>query len=111
MLARGETPSLSALRLHNGTVWRWNRACYGVTDGVPHLRIENRALPSGPTVVDEVANAAFFAGLMAALPQAYGDIAQRMTFDDAKMNFFRAARHGLDAQFQWIDGQSHSAPA
>jgi len=111
VLARGETPSLSALRLHNGTVWRWNRACYGVTDGVPHLRIENRALPSGPTVVDEVANAAFFAGLMAALPQAYGDIAQRMTFDDAKMNFFRAARHGLDAQFQWIDGQSHSAPA
>jgi len=111
VLARGETPSLSALRLHNGTVWRWNRACYGVTDGVPHLRIENRALPSGPTVVDEIANAAFFTGLMVALPQAYGDIAKRMEFDDAKMNFFRAARHGLDAQFKWIDGESHSAPA
>ena len=111
VLARGDTPSLSALRLHNGTVWRWNRACYGVTDGVPHLRIENRALPSGPTVVDEIANAAFFTGLMAALPNVYGDIARRMAFDDAKMNFFRAARHGLDAQFQWIDGQSHSAPA
>jgi CBS domain-containing protein/gamma-glutamyl:cysteine ligase YbdK (ATP-grasp superfamily) len=111
VLARGETPSLSALRLHNGTVWRWNRACYGVTDGVPHLRIENRALPSGPTVVDEIANAAFFTGLMAALPNVYGDIARRMSFDDAKMNFFRAARHGLDAQFQWIDGKSHSAPA
>lgn len=109
VLARGETPSLSALRLHNGTVWRWNRGCYGVTDGVPHVRIENRALPSGPTVVDEIANAAFFTGLMAALPHAYGDIAKRMAFDDAKMNFFRAARHGLDAQFQWIDGQSHSA--
>ena len=109
VLARGETPSLSALRLHNGTVWRWNRACYGVTGGVPHLRIENRALPSGPTVVDEIANAAFFTGLMAALPQAYGDIAQRMSFDDAKMNFFRAARHGLDAHFQWIDGQSYGA--
>ncbi|HLM23631.1 MAG TPA: CBS domain-containing protein [Pyrinomonadaceae bacterium] len=109
VLARGETPSLSALRLHNGTVWRWNRACYGVTEGVPHLRIENRALPSGPTIVDEVANAAFFTGLMLALPQAYGDIAMRMAFDDAKLNFFRAARHGLDAQFQWIDGQSHSA--
>ena len=111
VLARGETPSLSALRLHNGTVWRWNRACYGVTDGVPHLRIENRALPSGPTVVDEIANAAFFTGLMAALPHVYGDIANRMSFDDAKTNFFRAARHGLDAHFQWLDGESHSAPA
>jgi CBS domain-containing protein len=80
-----------------------------VTDGVAHLRIENRALPSGPTVVDEIANAAFFTGLMAALPSAYGDISKRMTFDDAKTNFFRAARHGLEAQFNWIDGQSHSA--
>ena len=111
VLARGETPSLSALRLHNGTVWRWNRACYGVTEGVPHLRIENRALPSGPTTVDEIANAAFFTGLMLALPQAYGEIARRMAFDDAKLNFFRAARHGLDAHFQWIDGQNHSASA
>jgi CBS domain-containing protein/gamma-glutamyl:cysteine ligase YbdK (ATP-grasp superfamily) len=110
VLARGDTPSLSALRLHNGTVWRWNRACYGITDGVAHLRIENRALPSGPTVVDEIANAAFFAGLMNALPNAYGKISQRMAFDEAKMNFFSAARHGLDAQFQWIDGKSHSAP-
>jgi CBS domain-containing protein len=109
VLARGETPLLSALRMHNGTVWRWNRACYGVTKGVPHLRIENRALPSGPTVVDEIANAAFFTGLMAAMPQVYGNIAERMAFDDAKLNFFRAARHGLDAQFHWIDGQSHSA--
>ena len=110
VLARGETPLLSALRLHNGTVWRWNRACYGVADGVAHLRIENRALPSGPTVVDEIANAAFFTGLMTAVPKVYGEIAARMTFDDAKMNFFRAARHGLDAQLQWLDGQSHSAP-
>jgi CBS domain-containing protein len=111
VLARGETPSLSALRMHNGTVWRWNRACYGVTNGVPHLRIENRALPSGPTVVDEIANAAFFTGLMLALPQTYGDVTKRMAFDDAKSNFFRAARHGLDAQFQWIGSQSHSAAA
>jgi len=97
------------LRMHNGTVWRWNRACYGVHNGVPHLRIENRALPSGPTIVDEVANAAFFTGLMVALPQVYGEIATQMAFDDAKLNFFRAARHGLDAQFQWLDGQSHNA--
>ena len=111
VLARGETPSLSALRLHNGTVWRWNRACYGVQNGVPHLRIENRALPSGPTIVDEIANAAFFTGLMVAVPQAYGEIATRMAFDDAKLNFFRAARHGLDAQFHWLDGHSHNAAA
>jgi CBS domain-containing protein/gamma-glutamyl:cysteine ligase YbdK (ATP-grasp superfamily) len=109
VLARGEIPLLSALRMHNGTVWRWNRACYGVTDGVAHLRIENRALPAGPTIVDEVANAAFFVGLMLSLPHEYGDIAQRMNFDDAKSNFFRAARHGLDAQFNWIDGRSHTA--
>ncbi len=109
VLARGETPLLSALRMHNGTVWRWNRACYGVKDGVAHLRIENRALPAGPTVVDEVANAAFFVGLMSSLPQEYGDFARRMNFDDAKSNFFRAARHGLDTQFNWIDGQSHTA--
>jgi len=109
VLARGETPLLSALRMHNGTVWRWNRACYGVSEGVAHLRIENRALPSGPTIVDEVANAAFFTGLMVALPKEFGEIAKRLAFDDAKMNFFRAARHGLDAQFQWLDGQSYSA--
>ena len=109
VLARGEIPLLSALRLHNGTVWRWNRACYGVSDGVAHLRIENRALPSGPTVIDEIANAVFFTGLMVALPEEYGPISRRMSFDDAKSNFFRAARHGLDAHFNWIDGESHSA--
>ena len=109
VLARGGTPLLSALRMHNGTVWRWNRACYGITDGIAHLRIENRALPSGPTVQDEIANAAFFVGLMVALPQAYGEIANRLSFDDAKENFFAAARHGLDAQFRWLDGKSRSA--
>ena len=65
-LAEGRAPSLQALRLHTGTVWRWNRGCYGVTDGKPHLRIENRVLPSGPSVVDEVANAALWLGLMRA---------------------------------------------
>ena len=109
VLARGEIPLLSALRMHNGTVWRWNRACYGVADGIAHLRIENRALPSGPTVQDEIANAAFFVGLMVALPQEYGDIAKRLSFDDAKENFFVAARHGLNAQLRWLDGKSFSA--
>jgi CBS domain-containing protein len=109
VLARGEVPLLSALRMHNGTVWRWNRACYGVADGIAHLRIENRALPSGPTVQDEMANAAFFVGLMVALPQEYGEIAKRLTFDDAKENFFAAARYGLNVQLKWLDGKSLSA--
>jgi len=109
VLARGETPRLSALCLHNGTVWRWNRACYGVSDGVAHLRIENRALPAGPTIVDEIANAAFFSGLMLALPEEYGEVSRRMNFDDAKSNFFRAARHGLEAHFTWIDDQCVTA--
>jgi CBS domain-containing protein/gamma-glutamyl:cysteine ligase YbdK (ATP-grasp superfamily) len=109
VLSRGEVPLLSALRLHNSTIWPWNRACYGVADGIAHLRIENRALPSGPTTVDEIANAAFFVGLMAALPDEYGEIAKQMKFDEAKSNFFRAARHGLNAQFTWIGGQSYTA--
>jgi len=109
LLARGETPLLSALRMHNGTVWRWNRACYGVADGIAHLRIENRALPSGPTVQDEMANAAFFVGLMIALPSEYGEIAKRLSFDNAKENFFTAARNGLNAQLKWLDGKSINA--
>jgi CBS domain-containing protein/gamma-glutamyl:cysteine ligase YbdK (ATP-grasp superfamily) len=109
VLARGEIPLLTALRMHNSTVWRWNRACYGVMDGVAHLRIENRALPSGPTVQDEIANAAFFVGLMVAGPQTYGDITRRLSFDDAKENFFAAARHGLNAHLTWLDGNSRSA--
>ena len=109
LLARGETPLLSALRMHNSTVWRWNRACYGVVDGIAHLRIENRALPSGPTVQDEMANAAFFVGLMIALPPEYGEIAKRLSFDNAKENFFAAARHGLNAPLKWLDGKSISA--
>ena len=109
VLARGEIPKLSALCLYNGTVWPWNRACYGVKDGVAHLRIENRALPSGPTLADEVANTAFFTGLMVALPEEYGDIAQRMDFDDAKANLFAVARYGLNSQLKWINGND-SAP-
>jgi len=109
ILKSGGMPELSALRLHNGTVYRWNRPCYGVHEGVAHLRIENRSLPSGPTVVDEVANAAFFFGLMVAELEEYGDVAKAMNFDVAKSNFFHAARHGLDAQFEWFDGKVWTA--
>ena len=106
VLARGGIPGLSAWRLHNGTIWRWNRACYGVTNGKPGLRIEARFLPSGPSVVDEMANTAFFLGLMTALPEEFGDIREYMSFDEAKSNFFNAARYGLGGQIRGLDGKS-----
>jgi len=105
-LQEGRIPQLSALQLHNGTVYRWNRACYGMTDGKPHLRIENRILPSGPTVLDEVANAAFWFGLISALSSKFDDITQAIEFEDAKMNFNAAARLGLGTQFAWFDGET-----
>lgn len=109
MLDRGEIPPLSALRLHNGTVYRWNRPCYGVADGVAHLRIENRVLPAGPSIRDQVANAAFFFGLMSALSDEHEDITRVMAFDDAKSNFVAAARYGLQARMRWIGGRTWDA--
>ncbi len=109
LLDRGITPPLTALCLHNGTVYRWNRACYGVKDNQAHLRIENRVLPAGPTVLDEVANAAFYFGLMSAVVEEYGDVRDVMNFDDAHSNFHAAARYGLQAQFRWIGGRSVTA--
>ena len=102
VLEQGGVPSLKALRLHNGTVYRWNRACYGVTEGKPHLRIENRLFPSGPTILDEVANAAFWFGLISALSEEHRDITKVMDFEDATANFQAAARNGLHAQFDWL---------
>lgn len=109
LLERGEVPDLNALRLHNGTIYRWNRACYGITNGVAHLRIENRVLPAGPTILDEVANAAFFFGLMSGVLESLGDPKDQLPFDVAKDNFFAAARHGLKAQFTWLDGKTMAA--
>jgi len=109
VITDGGVPQLRALRMHTSTVWRWNRACYGVHQGKPHLRIENRVLPAGPTVLDEMANAAFFFGLMACLSDRYPHIDQVMSFDDAKNNFFAAARHGLNAQFNWLAGATVTA--
>jgi len=104
MVARGEAPKLNALRLHNGTVYRWNRACYGISaNGKPHLRIENRVIPSGPTVLDEVANSAFFFGMMAKLSRSVSDIRDHFNFGDVKANFMAAAREGLRAQQIWFD--------
>jgi CBS domain-containing protein len=90
-------------------VYRWNRACYGITDGKPHLRIENRVLPSGPTVIDEIANAVFWYGLVAGLADEYQDVSRDMDFDDARHNFLAAARNGLASQFVWLDGSKRPA--
>ncbi len=110
MVARGEVPRLNALRLHNGTVYRWNRACYGISgNGKPHLRIENRVIPSGPSVLDEVANAAFFFGMMAQLSRSVDDIREHFNFGDVKANFLAAAREGLRAQMIWFDEEQMTA--
>lgn len=103
VLKKGQIPKLYGLNVHSGTVYKWNRACYGITDGKPHLRIENRVLPSGPTIIDEVANAAFWLGLMKGMPESYRKLSGQMNFSAAKDNFLRAARQGLGATFHWID--------
>jgi CBS domain-containing protein len=100
-LASGNIPRLKALNLHNGTIWKWNRPCYGVTEGVPHLRIENRYLPAGPTVVDEVANLAFWVGLMKAMPDTYRSNWGNLAFEDTKGNFYKAATAGMQSSMIW----------
>lgn len=109
VLRRGAAPELQALQLHNSTVYRWNRPCYGLTNGTPHLRIECRVLPAGPTPLDEVANAAFWSGLVLGAGEEYGDVRSRIDFADAKANFLASARHGLEAGFRWLDGRTIGA--
>ena len=94
-------PALAELRLHQGTVWRWNRAVYDPAGG-GHLRIELRALPAGPTVTDMLANAAFLLGLTLALaPEVRAALARRFAFQQAERNFYRAAQYGLAAELAW----------
>ncbi|MGW1888379.1 glutamate-cysteine ligase family protein [Streptomyces sp. NPDC001970] len=101
VLDDGGIPRLQELVLHNGTVYRWNRPVYGLADGVPHLRVENRVLPAGPTVTDVVANAAFYYGLVRALAEESRPVWTRMPFDAAADNFDTACRHGIDAELLW----------
>ncbi|GMR13344.1 MAG: glutamate-cysteine ligase family protein [Gemmatimonadota bacterium] len=105
-LAAGRIPRLDALKLHNSTVYRWNRPCYGISDGNAHLRIECRALPAGPTVRDEVANAAFWIGLAIGAARRYGDITESIEFEDVKSNFLAASRRGLNAGLRWVGQRS-----
>jgi gamma-glutamyl:cysteine ligase YbdK (ATP-grasp superfamily) len=101
VLEDGRTPRLAELRLHNGTVYRWNRPVYDVVDGTPHLRVENRVLPAGPTVVDTMANAAFYFGLVRALAEDERPLWSRMSFSAAEENFHVAARAGIEARVYW----------
>ncbi|MDQ0579644.1 glutamate--cysteine ligase [Streptomyces rishiriensis] len=101
VLEAGGVPSLAELVLHNGTVYRWNRPVYGIADGVPHLRVENRVLPAGPTVTDVVANAAFYYGVVRALAEESRPVWSRLPFEAAEANFDAACRYGIDARFQW----------
>jgi hypothetical protein len=101
VLDRGDTPELAELRLHNGTIYRWNRPVYDVVRGQPHLRVENRVLPAGPTVVDTLANAAFYFGLARALASDERPLWSQMSFSAAEENFHAAAREGIEAQLYW----------
>jgi gamma-glutamyl:cysteine ligase YbdK (ATP-grasp superfamily) len=101
MLERGEAPALPELALHNGTIYRWNRPVYDVQEGRPHIRVENRVLPAGPTVADTVANAAFYYGLVRALADDERPVWDRMPFAAAASNLRHAARHGLESTVYW----------
>jgi hypothetical protein len=100
-LERGDTPTLPELRLHNGTVYRWNRPIYDVVRDRPHLRVENRILPAGPSVVDIAANAALYYGLLRTLVEEERPLWSRMSFSAAEDNFHAGAREGIDARLYW----------
>jgi gamma-glutamyl:cysteine ligase YbdK (ATP-grasp superfamily) len=101
VLEAGGTPELHELRLHNGTIYRWNRPVYDVAGGAPHLRVENRVLAAGPTVADTMANAAFYFGLARALAEDERPLWSQMSFSAAEENFHVAAREGIEAQVYW----------
>ncbi len=101
VLDAGGIPELSELRLHNGTIYRWNRPVYDPGGGTPHLRVENRVLPAGPTVIDTVANIAFFAGLVRTLAEQASPVWTRMSFATADSNFAAGVRRGIEAEVDW----------
>jgi hypothetical protein len=106
-MCAGGIPKLDELALHNGTVWRWNRPVYDNAQG-GHLRIEFRALPAGPTVVDMMASAAFLCGLTVGLAPESDRLTHRMAFGQARRNFYEAARHGMDAELLWPSAEAPS---
>ncbi len=110
MIRNNNTPKLRALQVHNSTVYRWNRPCYGISpNGQPHLRIENRVLPSGPTVQDEIANACLWLGCMIGMYDNIKDIRKHIGFADIRDNFGKAAKYGIDSNFTWFKDKKISA--
>ncbi len=101
VLDAGGCPELAEMSLHNGTVYRWNRPVYGIVSGRPHVRVENRVLPAGPTVADVMANAAFYYGLVRVLAESERPVWTQMSFATAAENLHEAARHGLGAHLYW----------
>ena len=101
VLEAGGTPQLAELRLHNGTVYRWNRPIYDIVGGTPHLRVENRVLPAGPTLIDVMANAAFYYGVIRKLASDDRPIWSKMSFAAAEQNFHNAARDGIESRLYW----------
>ena len=101
VLDAGTIPELAEMALHNGTIYRWNRPVYGIVAGRPHLRVENRVLPAGPTIADVIANAAFYYGLVRILAEADRPIWTQLSFATAAENLHEAARYGLDAHVYW----------
>jgi len=100
-----KTEELGHLRLHNGTIWRWNRPLVGFdVNGKPHLRIEHRTIPSGPSIEDIVANIALFVGLLQGIVRGIENFEQRLPFEEVRDNFYRAACDGLEAKLAWVDG-------
>ncbi|HEY1622156.1 MAG TPA: glutamate--cysteine ligase, partial [Streptosporangiaceae bacterium] len=101
VLDGGGIPELAEMCLHNGTVYRWNRPVYAIAGGRPHLRVENRVLPAGPSVADIAANAAFYYGLVRVLAESERPVWTQMSFATAAENLHEAARHGLSAHLYW----------
>jgi hypothetical protein len=101
ILERGDVPRLGELRLHNGTIYRWNRPIYDVVREQPHLRVENRVPPAGPTVADIMANAAFYYGLVRVLAEEERPVWSQMSFSAAEENFHAGARDGIEARVYW----------
>ncbi|WP_036246972.1 hypothetical protein [Methylobacter sp. BBA5.1] len=99
------------LRLHNGTIWRWNRPLVGFDeDGTPHIRVEHRTPAAGPSVIDSIANAAFYYGLAKSLCDEIMTKGQLLPFAQAKDNFYQAARYGLEGSIIWFDGRKQRLP-
>lgn len=101
--------TMSHLRLHNGTIWRWNRPLIGINNNQPHLRIEHRVIPGGPTIIDEIANMALFFGLSQHLATREVPPELQLSFSDARDNFYTAAKFGLNAHLVWLEGKKVGA--